>query len=254
MPPDFLAAEAGPILLVFLRVGAALMLIPGFGEQHVPAPLRLVLALVLSLLIAPALAPALPPLPTLPTALAVLVLKEILVGVLLGLVGRFCLAALHVGGSVIAMQSGLSAASLFDPHEAAQSTVPATFLTAAAMALLFAADFHHLLLRAVAASYAVLPAGAGLDASDGGDLLIRLGGDAIATGVRIAAPMIVAGFAVNMALGALSRMVPAFQVLALALPAQLLLALLVLELSVPAAMHLFGEGLAHNLAWLDPGR
>jgi flagellar biosynthetic protein FliR len=182
------------------------------------------------------------------------VLKEILAGVLLGFVGRLCLAALHVGGSVIAMQSGLSAASLFDPHEGAQSTVPATFLTAAAMALLFAADFHHLLLRAVAASYALLPAGAALDASDSGALLMRLSGEAFAVGLRIAAPMIVAGLVVNMALGALSRMVPAFQVLALALPAQLLLALVVLELTVPAAMQLFGEGLAHNLAWLDPGR
>ena len=161
MPADFLAAEAGPILLVFLRVGAALMLMPGVGEQHVPAPLRLVLALILSLLLAPALAAACRLCPACRQHSRPSSLKEILAGILLGLVGRLCLAALHVGGSVIAMQSGLSAASLFDPHEGAQSTVPATFLTAAAMALLFAADFHHLLLRAVAASYAVLPAGAG---------------------------------------------------------------------------------------------
>lgn len=254
MPSDFLAAEAGPILLVFMRVGAALMLIAGFGEQTVLPRLRLLLAFGLSLLIAPALAPVLPALPPTPVALAALVAQEIFVGLLLGLLARLCITALHVGGSVIAMQSGLSAASMFDPHEAAQSTVPATFLTAAAMALLFAADLHHLHLRAVAASYAVLPAGAGVDPSDGGELLIRLGAEAIAAGTRVAAPMLIAGFAVNVALGALSRMVPQFQVLSLALPAQLLLALLVLELSVPAAMHLFAENLARDLAWLDPGR
>jgi flagellar biosynthetic protein FliR len=254
MPPDFLEAEAGPILLVFMRVGAALMLVPGFGEQHVMPRLRLLLAFGLSLLLAPALAADLPALPSSPAALAALVAQEILVGLLLGFLARWCLAALHVGGSVIAMQSGLSAASMFDPNEAVQSTVPAIFLTAGAMALLFAADFHHLLLRAVAASYAVLPAGAGVDASDGGELLVRLGAEAIAAGVRVAAPMLVAGLVVNAALGALSRMVPSFQVLSLALPAQLLLALLVLELSVPAAMRLFADNLAHNLAWLDPGR
>ncbi len=255
MPPDALAGEAGPVLLVFLRVGAALMIVPGFGEHHVMPRARLLLAMGLSVLVAPALGPALPPLPVEPTALAGLVAREILVGLLLGLAARFCLAALHVGGTVVAMQSGLSAAAMFDPNEGGQSPLPASFLAAAATAFLFAADLHHLILRAVAASYAVLPAGAGIDPSDGGTLLVRLGAEAIATGVRVAAPMLVAGLAVNAALGALSRMVPAFQVLSLALPAQLLLALLVLELSVPAAMRLFAGSLADGgLAWLDPGR
>jgi flagellar biosynthetic protein FliR len=127
-------------------------------------------------------------------------------------------------------------------------------MAAAALALLFAADFHHLLLRAVAASYAILPAGAGVDASDGSELLIRLGAQAIVVGVQIAAPMLVSGLMVNVALGALGRMVPAFPVLSLALPAQLMLALLVLQLSLPTALSLFSESLVRDLAWLDRGR
>lgn len=253
MAPEFLATEAGSIFLVFARIGSAAMLLPGFGEQSVLPRLRLLLALALSLLLAPALAAQLPPIPATPLALAGLLVREILAGLLIGLAARFCLAAVHVGGSLIASQSGLAAAALFDPNEAIQSTVPASFLTTAALALLFAADFHHLLLRAVAASYAILPAGTGVDPSDGGELLIRLGAQAIAVGVQIAAPMLVSGLIVNVALGALGRMVPALPVLSLALPAQLILALLVLQLSMPAALSLFSDALVRDLAWLDPG-
>jgi flagellar biosynthetic protein FliR len=253
MPPDLLAGEAFPIFLVFARLGAALMLVPGMGEHHVLLRLRLLLALALSLLVSPALAGTAPALPAEPLGLAALVGREIAVGLLLGLAARLALTAVHVGGNLIAVQSGLSAAALFDPGEAAQSTAPASFLTVAALALLFAADLHHLILRAIVASYATFPLAGGFDAADANEALVRLATDAIATGARIAGPMIAAGFVANLALGALSRMVPSFPALMLALPLQVLLALVVLELSLPAAMALFGRSLAQGLGWLDTG-
>lgn len=253
MSADALGLELWPLFLVFARVGAAAMIVPGFGEHHVLPRLRLLLALALSLLLVPALAQTWPPLPQDPLGLAAPILREVMVGLLIGVVARLSLAALHVGGSLIALQAGLSSGAIFDPNDGVQSMLPASFLTTAAVTLLFAAGFHHLLIRGFAASYAALPVGAGIDAGDGGELLIRLSSDAIATGVRIAAPMIVASLVVNVALGALGRMVPAFPVLTLALPAQLLLALVVIELSLPEALALFSGSFLRGLVWLDPG-
>lgn len=253
MTHEALALEAWPLFLVFARLGSALMLTPGFGEHQVTARLRLLLALALSLLLAPALPAAWPPLPPQPLALLAPLAREIVVGLLIGLSARLALTALHVGGSLLALQSGLSSAAMLDPNEGLQSMLPASFLTAAALALLFAAGFHHLILRGLAASYAILPAGTGLDLAAAGELLARLGGMAIAIGFRLAAPLIVAGLVVNLALGVLGRMVPSLPLLSLALPAQLLLAMLVIELSLPEAMALFAQGLKDTLAWLGPG-
>src|SRR5215207_4710301 len=191
MLSDLLVRETTAVILVFVRFGAALMLVPGFGEHYVLPRLRLLLALLLSVLVSPALPGAMPALPRDPLLLAGLVLPEVLIGLLLGFSARLALTAIHVGGSVIAMQSGLSAAAMFDPNEATTGTIPGSLLSAAALALLFVADFHHLLLRALAASYAVFPVGAGLDLAAAGRLLVRLSGDALTTGMRIAAPMIV---------------------------------------------------------------
>jgi flagellar biosynthesis protein FliR len=252
MLADLLAGEATTVLLLFARLGAALMTVPGFGEQHVLPRMRLLLALALSILVSPALAATMPSLPREPLALLALLVPEILVGLLLGFVTRLALAAIHAGGALIALQSGLSAAAMFDPNEATQGTIPGAFLAAAALTLLFAADFHHLLLRAIAASYSVFPVGAAIDPSAAGSLLIRLSGDALATGARIAAPLILAGLLVNLGLGAMGRMVPSFPIFFLALPVQLLLALAVLELSLPAAMALFGEAFVRSVGWLEP--
>ena len=253
MPADLVAGEVGRVFLVFARLGAALMVLPGIGEHYVLPRLRLLLALALSLLLTPALAERLPALPEEPLRLAALLGPEILIGLVLGFAARLAMAAIHVGGSLIATQSGLAAAGMFDPNEATPGTIPGTFLTVAALAILFAADFHHLLLRAVAASYAVLPVAAPLDLAAAGELLVGLSASAITVGTRIAAPMILAGILVNLALGALGRMVPALPALFVALPLQLLLALVMLELALPAAMRLFVETLTHGVAWLDPG-
>ena len=241
------------MFLVFARLGAALMVLPGIGEHYVLPRLRLLLALALSLLLTPALAERLPALPEEPLRLAALLGPEILIGLVLGFAARLAMAAIHVGGSLIATQSGLAAAGMFDPNEATPGTIPGTFLTVAALAILFAADFHHLLLRAVAASYAVLPVAAPLDLAAASELLVGLSAAAVTVGTRIAAPMILAGILVNLALGALGRMVPALPALFVALPLQLLLALAMLELALPAAMRLFAETLTHGVAWLDPG-
>ena len=251
MLADLLVGETASVLLVFVRLGAALMLVPGFGEHYVLPRLRLLLALLLSVLVSPALAGAIPAVPRDPLLLAGLLLPEALSGLLRGFAARLALTAIHVGGSVIAMQSGLSAAAMFDPNEATTGTIPGSLLSAAALALLFAADFHHLLLRALAGSYAVFPVGAGLDLAAAGQLLVRLSGDALSTGLRIAAPMIVAGIVINVGLGAMGRMVPSLPVFFVALPLQLLLALLILERSLPAAMQLFGEAFEHGVAWLQ---
>jgi flagellar biosynthetic protein FliR len=253
MLADIIAGEAAGPFLVFARVGAAFMVVPGFGEHYVLPRLRLVLALATSLLIGPVLADRMPPLPSEPLALVALVAPEVLLGLLMGFCARLALVALHVGGSLIATQSGLSAAAVFDPNEATAGTLPGTFLTIGALAILFAADLHHLLLRAASASYAVFPVGAEANPAAAAELMVGLTSSAIATGSRIAAPMIIAGVLVSLGLGALGRMVPSLPVLFVALPLQLLLALVILDLLLPAAARLFGEALARGVGWMAGG-
>ena len=252
MLADVLVEELFAALLVFARLGTALMIVPVFGERYVLGRLRLLLGLLLSAALAPTLR-GLPTAPAEPAVLALLVGGEVAVGLFLGAVTRLVMAALHVAGTIAAMQSGLSAAAFFDPNEATQGTLPGNLFATTALAAMVAADLHHLLLRALAASYARLPAGAGLPAEDALRLLTTLGDAAIRTGLELAAPFVLASLLANLALGVLGRLMPALQLLSLALPLQLLLAIGLMLLTIAGVLAGFGRFLEGALAFLDTG-
>jgi flagellar biosynthesis protein FliR len=251
--PDLLVGEAFGVLLVFARVGSALMILPGFGEPYILSRFRLLLALLLSLGLAAPLAAELPAPPEDALELARLLGTEALFGLFVGGAVRALFAALHVAGTVIAFQSGLAAAAIFDPNEATQGTLPGNFLTTTALVLLFVTDAHHLLLAAVAASYEALPAGGAPPFGDMAELIGRLVDQAFALGVRIAAPLLVVSLLMYLAMGVLNRLMPAFQVFFLALPLQMLLAFATLMLSLAGGLFVFFALLEDSLTFLIPG-
>jgi flagellar biosynthetic protein FliR len=250
---ELIEPELLRVMLVFARIGAALMVVPGFGEVYVLPRLRLLLALVLSALLAPVLAPTLPPVTVATGELLGLVAVEVGIGLLIGAVTRMAMVALHLGGSIIASQSGLASAVFFDPHDGSQGSIGSNFLAVVALALLFAADAHHALLRALVDSYGLLAPGSAPIPADGVELLSRVLGEVTAVALRIAAPVTLVGLALSVALGALNRMVPAFQMLFVATPAQLLLSLGALMLSLAAGLHLFLRLFDRSLAIVTGG-
>jgi flagellar biosynthetic protein FliR len=252
MLSELVPGDLFAFLLIFVRTGSALMTMPGFAEAYVGARIRLLLALGVSAVLASPLAPGLPALPGAPLELAGLVAGELLVGLFLGTTARVLFGALHIAGSTIAFQSGLAAAAIFDPNEATEGTLPGNFLTTTALVLLFVTDGDHMLLQALAASYARIPAGAPLPLGDMADLLTRLFGQAFALGVRIAAPLLLVSLLTYLAMGVLNRLMPTFQVFFIALPLQMLIAFATIMLSFATGLlaffSLFRDALGTGLA------
>ena len=253
MLSEALTAELFRTFLVFARLGAALMIVPGFGERYILTRQRLLLALLFSALVAPLVASGVPTPPGEPGRIAALVGGEILIGLFLGAVTRFAMAVMHVAGTVVAYQSGLSAAALFDPNEGTMGTLPGNFFATTALVLMFAGDLHHLLLQALAASYTRLPITGGLATEDALSLLVRLADGSFRTGVELAAPLVITALLANLVLGLVSRLLPALQLLTVMLPLQLLLALVLLLFMVATATAGFGRFLETSLAFLDTG-
>ncbi len=80
--------------LVFARVGAMVMTIPGLGDQPAPAQTRLAFALLLALVIAPIAAPHLGALPGTVGGMGGAIVKEVLIGLLIGAILRMFLASM----------------------------------------------------------------------------------------------------------------------------------------------------------------
>lgn len=220
--------------LVFARIGAILMLMPGFGEPSIPMRIRLSLALLVCVVLGPVIAPRLPALPEQPLMLAGLVMGEVITGLMIGAVARIFMSAAAVAGQVIGMQSGLAMAQSFDPSQGQQGALVATLLNLTFLLLLFATNTHHLLLAMMVNSYDVFDAGQMPSMADGAQWALNAFIDAFNIGVQLAAPLIVFGLVFYLALGVLSRLMPQAQIFFIAMPSNIIVGLFILTISLGA--------------------
>src|SRR3984885_10742074 len=126
---SLLPALAATFMLVFARVGAMVMLLPGLGESNIPVRIKLAIALLLTLIILPLHRADYHIKMDAVSALLVLMIYEILIGIVLGATARVTLAALQVARSVIAQQLGLGFVTSIDATQGQQGVLIGNFLT-----------------------------------------------------------------------------------------------------------------------------
>jgi flagellar biosynthetic protein FliR len=236
-----LPAEVYGAGLVFARVGALAMLLPGVGEQTVPANVRLAFSFLLSLVLYPVVRSSLPPIPSTVDGLASQLVIEIVIGLGIGALLRMFLGALTVAGEVVSLQTTLSFAQTANPLQAQPTPTIGTFLALIGVTLVFSTDLHQLFIAAIVKSYALFAPGKGMPTGDFVSLAIRAMGETFSLGVQLAAPVIVFSLIFNIAAGLIGRAMPQFQVFFAATPLSVLLGLSVFALS----LGMFG------LVWVD---
>jgi flagellar biosynthesis protein FliR len=241
--PEFAAA----FMLVMARVGTLVMLMPGIGDRSIPARMRLTFALLLSLMLVPLVRPSLPPLAGGIEPLARLAILEILIGFMIGTAVRITLFAMQLAGTVIAQQMALSFSSTVDPTAGVQNPTIATFLVLAATAMIFALDLHHLSIRGMHDSYALLAPGAPPPVGDAAELVLKTFVSAFKVGIQISAPFLVLAIVFNLGLGVLSRLMPQLQIFFLAMPASILLGTVILLAAIGVMMQVYLGHLAEVL-------
>src|ERR1700709_1420306 len=120
---SLLPVLAATFMLVFARIGAMVMLLPGLGESNIPVRIKLAIALLLTLIILPLHRAAYQIDMQSMMPILVLMLHEIVIGIVLGATARVTLSALQVAGSVIAQQMGLGFVTSVDPTPGPQGVV-----------------------------------------------------------------------------------------------------------------------------------
>ena len=226
------ADEVWAAALIFARLGAVLLMLPGIGESYVPPRIRLSLALVITLALWPVLTAWLPPLPASLGATVGWVIREVLVGLAIGAVLRAFMTALATAGEVVSLQTTLSFAQTANPLQAQPGTTIAAFLTVMGVTLVFATDTHHLFFAGLVGSYRLIAPVQPLIAEDFTTLAIRTLGDSFLLGVQLAGPILVFALVLNIGSGLIARVMPQFQVFFATAPLSILGGLAIFALSL----------------------
>ncbi len=232
----FVLSQVFAFLLIFFRLGAACVVLPGIGESYVPPRVRLGFALAFSLALTPVLSPSLPPVPGSPLSLFLLILSEVMIGLFMGWIVRIMLAAMHTAGMIIAMVSGLSAALMFDTTQASQGSIVGNFLSLVALVIFFAMDLHHVVFKGLLDSYTLFVPGQFPPVEDFANMASQLVSKIFLIAVQISTPLLMVALVVYIAAGILSRLMPIMPVFFVIIAPQLLISFFLLMVTLSAMM------------------
>ncbi len=237
------------VAFVGARVSGLLVFTPFLGSSAVAPRIKVGLVVLLTAVLYPVCGPR--GLSLTPAGLLRVMLSEALIGVLMGLAVQFVFEAAQFAGQAIGMQVGYGLVNLLDPNTQVDTPVLAVFSQTVVMLLFLQLDVHHWLLRALAASFAYLPAGS---AVAGGELtrqLLHAAGGIWVAGVQIAAPALLATLLCDLVLGFLGKASPQLPVLFLGLSLKSVVGLTLLGLSLKYWPGLFERYFTTAIHWTE---
>jgi flagellar biosynthetic protein FliR len=207
------------------------MLVPGLGDASVPPRIRLSFALLMSLILTPLVAPQVV-VPTAVSGVAAEVIRETLIGLMIGAVLRMTLSALAVAGEVVALQTTLGFAQTANPSQAQPSATLSTFLNLIGVTLVMTTDLHHLFFAAMVNSFDLFPFSRTPPIGDAAALAVQTFAGSFALGLQLAAPVVVFSIVFNIATGLVGRVMPQFQIFFVASPLAVIFGLSIFALSL----------------------
>lgn len=218
--------------LVFLRVGAVMAFLPGFGDQVVPMRIRLGLTLAFTAIVLPAVGDRMPT--DSPLAAGVC---EIAAGLLLGAALRLAYLALHTAGAIAAQSASL--AQMFSGAGAEPQPAIGHVLTMAGLALAMASGLHVKAAAMMIASYDLLPAGHLPAPDEAARWATGAATQSFGLAFSLAAPFVLASILYNLAIGAINRAMPQLMVSFIGAPAMTAGGLAILALAAVPALEVW---------------
>jgi flagellar biosynthetic protein FliR len=213
-------------LVVFARVGGALVYLPLPGFSVGPGAARSAFSFLMAIAVYGA-APR-PVQITDPWLLSGCLLTEAAFGITMGLLVNFTTEALLVGMQVVSIQAGYSYASTIDPTTQAESGVLIILAQLIAGLLFFAIGMDRQVLLAFARSLQTLPAGSFAVGQMTVDLVARAGAAMFANALLVASPIIALIVMADLALAVAGRLQTQLQVMGISFVVKMLLGLCLL--------------------------
>lgn len=227
---DMIMKELVAFLLLAVRIGAMFAAAPILSATAVSLPIRIALTMALTLAIASSV--KVPEIDLLSPIGIVTIIREVLLGLSIGLVFQLAFAAVNMAGEQMAGAMGLGFAAMVDPQTGAQSPVISQFLSIMMTMIFLVTEGHHVMLRLLTASYVALP----INADFNTDMflgIVKAGTLMFSAALLIAAPVVFLIFLTNFIVGFMTRVAPQMNIFSIGFTITIFMGLTVLLVSLP---------------------
>jgi flagellar biosynthetic protein FliR len=140
--------------------------------------------------------------------------------------------AFAIAGKLLDIQTGLGMGSVYDPVTRHGAPMFGALLNMLGLAVFYALDGHHLMLRGIAYSLQKIPPGHGIHL-DAATPVLMLFGMMFSLGVALIAPVLLSLLLIEVGLAVISKSLPQMNVFTVSTPVKSLAGLTLLALSMP---------------------
>ncbi|GAB4243994.1 MAG: flagellar biosynthetic protein FliR [Acidobacteriota bacterium] len=246
MALEWTASYLGGLVLGLGRLGGLVTFAPFFSSGVVPRQIRVILAFVLTFSLFPLIEDAYAVIPRDLLGFFLILVREFLVGCVIGLTAKIVFAAMDVAGQVMGFQVGFGFIHAVDPQTQVESPFMSLLLNLTALVLFLQLGGHHWLIEAVVRSYdspiwGARAPGALLDH------FVPAVAEAFRIGFQIAAPLVVMMFVADILFGVLGRTAPQIHILVVGMSGKLLLGFFLLA----ATSYTLIPQVAHHVSGIE---
>lgn len=228
-------------LLIFCRITSFFVVVPVFSSQGVPTMFKIGFSFFVAMVVFSAQGTGIIVAQDLTYIL--LILREVLIGLLLGFIAYLMFMTIQTAGSFIDIQIGFGIANVIDPLTGASAPIIGNFKYMIALLMFLAINGHHHLLNAIVYSYDWIPLNNELFLKmlDGSlaDFLVRTFAQSFMLAFQMAAPLVAALFLTDVGLAFLARTAPQYNVFVIGVPLKIFIGLALLALLMPGLAVLF---------------
>lgn len=229
MDVDFVAFEY--FILVFARLASMVAFSPIIGSGSVPVTVKTGFSFLLSIIVFPIVSRNFPMLPATEGAYWILVGREVMIGILIGVVGNLMFSAVQLSGQIFGIQVGFGIVNVIDPMSEEQISILGQFEFILAVLIFLSINGHHVLLRLIMESYQILPMNSFFFSESLGYSVVGWLSKMFIIAFKIGLPVIFTLLLVTVSMGILARTVPQMNVFIVGLPIQIFVGLFVLGAS-----------------------
>ncbi len=237
---DILSNYTYVYILTFIRFLGLFLITPIFSSRTIPAKIKITISFFLALITIPFIS-TVHNMPANELMIVLEVLRELLIGFVIGFITLLSFAVIQLAGRFIDMRMGFAMVNVADPIHGETLPLMGQFKNMLAILLFFSINGHHLLLRTINHSFNIIPLGEAVLTNQAIMVILRKVGDLFILAFQISLPIIATLFIVDVILGFLARTMPQFNIFVVGLPLKLLIGVIMLFFSLNIILGFTGQ-------------
>lgn len=219
------------IILIFIRITSFIVVSPGFSIKGLPSVAKIALSMGITL----ATYSAVPVMDQEAGTFffAILILKEVLLGIAIGFITKLFFSAVEIAGNFVDFQVGFSMGAVYDPSMGINVSYYGKIYYWLSMCVFYLTNLHHIVIKSLIQSFQSMPISSTNIGDFGVEGMMRLLGIIFELAFNLSAPMVIVALLTEVILGLISRSVPQINVLILGMPLKIVASFVIMLILLP---------------------